>query len=111
MSSLRKGDVLEIRLIRKISGKPTLERVNLKADDVRFMSTPELLRTFAGAIENASERLDLTEEYARGAEGDPWCEACQSYHPSPRDKEHHEALQCFAPFVEEEEAPHGASSA
>lgn len=27
-------------------------------------------------------------------EGDPWCEACQSYHPVPRDPEHQIALGC-----------------
>jgi hypothetical protein len=31
-------------------------------------------------------------------EGAPWCEACQSWHPVPRDREHHAALQCFAPY-------------
>ena len=101
MSNLRPGDQLEIRLIRKIKGKVALERVALEADDVRFMSTPELLRTFAGAIENAGQRLDIAEEYAtkgREEEGHPWCEACQSWHPRPRDKEHHVALHCFAPF-------------
>ncbi len=103
MSNLRAGDHLEVRLIRKIKGKPTLERVALDADDVRFMSTPELLRTFAGAIENASQRLDIAEEYAtkgREDEGDPWCEPCQSWHPRPRDPAHHKALKCFAPFEE-----------
>lgn len=29
-----------------------------------------------------------------------WCEACRSYHSAPRDKEHHQALRCFAPWVD-----------
>ncbi len=32
--------------------------------------------------------------------GSPWCEPCQSWHPKPRDKKHHAALRCFAPFEE-----------
>lgn len=87
---------------RDFDGKPHVERVALDADAVRFMSTPELLRTFSAAIATASERLDITEEHALGEEGDPWCEHCRSYHPRPRDKTHHDALQCFAPWVEAE---------
>lgn len=104
MSSLRAGDILEVRLLRKIGGKVQRERVALEADNVRWMSTPELLRTFAVAIATASERLDITEEHLKGQEGDPWCEPCQSWHPRPRDKQHHQALQCFAPFNEAEVA-------
>lgn len=29
---------------------------------------------------------------------EPWCEACRSWHPVPRDAEHHAALMCFAPL-------------
>jgi hypothetical protein len=101
MSTLRAGDVLEVRLLRKIDGKFRAERVHLEADAVRWMSTPELLRTFSGAIATAGERLDITEEHLKGEEGDPWCEPCQSWHPRPRDKAHHDALQCFAPFDQE----------
>jgi hypothetical protein len=36
-----------------------------------------------------------------GHKGVPWCEACKSWHARPRDKEHHAALKCFAPWVEE----------
>ncbi|MEN3369974.1 MAG: hypothetical protein V7609_2117 [Verrucomicrobiota bacterium] len=106
MSTLRAGDVLEVRLLRKIGGKFQAERVHLEADDVRWMSTPELLRTFSGAIATAGERLDITEEHATGADDGsaPWCEACQSYHTKPRDKAHHEALKCFAPWKEPEVA-------
>jgi hypothetical protein len=28
----------------------------------------------------------------------PWCEACQSWHPAPRDAAHHKALMCRAPY-------------
>lgn len=30
----------------------------------------------------------------------PWCEACKSYHMTPKNKAHHEALKCFAPWTD-----------
>ena len=104
MSTLRAGDILQVRLLRKVEGKFLQERVDLDADAVRFMSTPELLRTFSAAIATASERLDITEEHATGADDGsaPWCEPCQSYHSRPRDKQHHESLGCYAPWEERE---------
>ena len=29
----------------------------------------------------------------------PWCEACKSYHVTPKNKAHHEALKCSAPWT------------
>lgn len=37
---------------------------------------------------------------ASEADGVPWCEPCQSWHDKPKNKEHHAALKCFAPWIE-----------
>lgn len=29
-----------------------------------------------------------------------WCAACNSFHVKPRSRAHHQALRCFAPFVD-----------
>lgn len=63
MSNLRRDDVLRVRLVRMINGKVHAERLDINESDVRYMSTPELLRHFTGCIERCSQRLDLIEEY------------------------------------------------
>lgn len=41
------------------------------------------------------------------ADGVPWCAPCQSWHNKPKNREHHAALKCCAPWIEP--APKAAS--
>jgi hypothetical protein len=65
MSLLGSDDVLGVRVYRKINGKRHVERVDIRASDVRYLSTPELLRHFSGCIDTAVTRLDAIEEYSQ----------------------------------------------
>lgn len=63
MSLLKEGDVLRIRIVRNIGGKLFTERLDINERDVRYFSTPELLRHFVECVSTVTQRLDLTEEY------------------------------------------------
>lgn len=70
MSILRQGDTIFIKVARKINGKRVIERVEIDAWDVRYLSTPMLLRKFVEQIDRATARLDAAEEYAAEAKAE-----------------------------------------
>jgi len=65
MSLLRPDDILFIKLARRINGKLVAEQVKIDAEDVRFLSTPQLLRHFTEQIDRAQARLDAAEEFSK----------------------------------------------
>lgn len=65
MSLLRENDRLFIKLARRINGKLVAEQIKIAEEDVRYLSTPQLLRHFTEQIDRAQARLDATEEFGR----------------------------------------------
>lgn len=69
MSLLRDTDVLGVRVARTINGKRHIERVGIRALDLIYLSTPELLRAFSRCVDTAVARLDAIEEYSGNPNG------------------------------------------
>jgi len=64
MSILGEGDIIRVVLVREINGKKHVEKLDIREFDVRWLSTPQLLRHFSSCIATATERLDLIEEFS-----------------------------------------------
>lgn len=70
MSLLREGDILFVKLARRINGKLVEEQLQVEAEDVIYLSTPHLLRHFVEQIDRAQARLDAAEEYGTTRESE-----------------------------------------
>lgn len=69
MSLLRSGDVLRLSVGRKIRGLMVYEMVEVGSAELRWLSTPELLRAFSAQVDRACTHLDAEEEHGRGEAG------------------------------------------